>query len=85
MLQEKPSALKRERPEPQNMKFLNFFLFCGSILPSWIRFPRKQTQNWVYKFRRWLNPDPIRIRIQNTGRKAEKEGGTVAIIATLAD
>jgi hypothetical protein len=35
--QEKPSALKREHPVLKNMKILDFFLFCGSFLPSWIR------------------------------------------------
>ncbi len=33
-LQKKPSALKREHPALQYMKFLNFFYFCR---PSWIR------------------------------------------------
>jgi hypothetical protein len=36
-LQQKPSPLKREHPALQNMKFINFFYFCGSFLPSWIR------------------------------------------------
>ncbi len=30
-------SLKREHPALQNIKFLNFFYFCGSYLPSWIR------------------------------------------------
>jgi hypothetical protein len=30
-LQEKPSALKREHPALQNIKFLNFFLFLWVI------------------------------------------------------
>jgi hypothetical protein len=48
MLQEKPSALKREHPEHQNMKiFCTFFYFCGSFLPSWIRIRIRN-----------LNPDP---------------------------
>ncbi len=38
-LQKKPSALKRKHPALQNMKFLNFFYFCGSFLPSWIHDP----------------------------------------------
>ncbi len=38
-LQKKPSALKREHTALQNMKFLNFFYFCGSFLPSWIADP----------------------------------------------
>ncbi len=44
-LQEKPSALKREHPALQNMKFMYFFLFLGVIFalldrihwPDWIR------------------------------------------------
>jgi hypothetical protein len=32
-LQEKPSALKREHPALQNMKFLNFFIFLGHFCP----------------------------------------------------
>jgi hypothetical protein len=35
--QEKPSALKREHPAVQRMKFSTFFYVCGSFLPSWIR------------------------------------------------
>jgi hypothetical protein len=35
--QKKPSALKREHPALQNLKFLNFLYFFGSDLPSWIR------------------------------------------------
>jgi hypothetical protein len=36
-LQEKPSTLKREHPVLKNMKIMDFSLFCGSFLPSWIR------------------------------------------------
>ncbi len=43
--QEKPLALKRELPAFQKLKFINFFLFCGSFLPAWIRI-------------RIANPDP---------------------------
>ncbi len=31
-LHEKPSALKREHPILQNMKFRNFFYFCGGVI-----------------------------------------------------
>jgi hypothetical protein len=31
--QKKPSALKREHLALQNMKFLNFFYFCGNFCP----------------------------------------------------
>jgi hypothetical protein len=36
-LQEKPSALKRKHPVLKNLKILDFFYFCGTFLPSWIR------------------------------------------------
>jgi hypothetical protein len=36
-LQEKPSALKREHPAIQNMKFVSFLKIFGSLLSSWIR------------------------------------------------
>ncbi len=55
-LQEKPSALKRKHPVLQKIKFI-FFNFCGSFAflnPD----PDPGTP---------LNPDPIRIRIHNTG------------------
>ncbi len=42
----KPSALKREHPALQNMKFLNL---CGSFLPSWIRI---HWPDWI-----WIQPD----------------------------
>ncbi len=35
-LQEKPSALKKEHPALQNIKFMTFFYVCGSFTPSWI-------------------------------------------------
>jgi hypothetical protein len=47
----------------QKMKFQNFFFcICGSFLPSWIRIriPNPDPLNW-------LNSDPLRIRIRNTG------------------
>ncbi len=58
----KPSALKRENSALQNMKFLNFFYFCGSFFPSWIRIGIPNTDPDPLT---WLNPDPIRIRIRN--------------------
>ncbi len=62
-LQKKPSALKREHPALQNMKFPKLFVyFCGPFLPSWTRIPNPDTDQ-----RTWLNPDPIRMRIRNTG------------------
>jgi hypothetical protein len=52
-IQKKPSALKREHP----VKFLNFFYFCRSFLPAWIRIwipnPDPDTDPLT-----WLNPDP---------------------------
>jgi hypothetical protein len=38
-IQKKPSTLKREHPALQNIKFLFFFLFFGSFLPSRIHRP----------------------------------------------
>ncbi len=50
-------ALKREHLALQNMKFLNFFYFCRSFLPTWIRIrisnPDPDTDPLT-----WLNPDP---------------------------
>jgi hypothetical protein len=48
-LQEKPSALKREHPVLKNMKILDFFLFFGSLLPSWI---------WIRNLNADPDPDP---------------------------
>ncbi len=45
----------------QHFKTWNFWFFCASFLPSWIRFPNPETDLLT-----WLNPDPIRIRIRNT-------------------
>jgi hypothetical protein len=56
----KPSDLKREYPTLQNMKFLNFFYFCGSFLPSWIRIRIPNPDSLTR-----LNPGPIGIRIRN--------------------
>jgi hypothetical protein len=47
----------------ENMKFLNFFYFCGSLLPSWIRIPNADTDPLTR-----LNPDPIRIRVRNPAK-----------------
>ncbi len=51
-LQKKLSALKREHPALQNIRLLNFFCFCGSVLPSRIRIPNPDTDptdplNWM--------------------------------------
>ncbi len=57
-LQENLQAPKRENPALQNMKFLHFYLFLGSFLPSWIRIqPTKNSMRTT------------RIRIHNTGLK----------------
>jgi hypothetical protein len=51
----KPSALKREHPALQYMKFLNCLLFLWVILPSWMRI-------------RILDADTVPLtRIRNTG------------------
>jgi hypothetical protein len=63
-LQKKFSALNREHPAVQDMKFLKFFYFCGSFLLCWIwiRIPNTDLDPDAMA---WLNPDPIRIRIQS--------------------
>ena len=63
-LQKKPPAHKRGHPTLQNM---NFFYFCGSFLPSWIRIRIQITDPDPDPMVR-LNTDPIRIRIRNTGK-----------------
>jgi hypothetical protein len=49
-------------------KIINFFYYCGSFLPCWIRIhirnPGLDTDPGTP-----LNPDPIRIRIHNTAKK----------------
>ncbi len=56
-------ALKRKHPALLNMKFLNFFCFSGSFLPSWIRI---RIPNQDQDPLTWLKPNPIWIRIWNT-------------------
>jgi hypothetical protein len=56
-LQEKPSALKREYPALQKMKFINFFL-CLLVIFALLD---PDTDSWTP-----LNPDPIRIWIHST-------------------
>ncbi len=56
-IHKKPSALKRKHPALQNIKFLNFFNFCRSFLPSWIRI-RIRIRNPDTDPLTWLNPDP---------------------------
>jgi len=75
-LQKKPSALKREHPALQNVKFLNFFYFWGSFLPCWIRFRIPNTGPDPLPR---LNPDQIWIRIRirnpagnNSGKRNEE-------------
>jgi hypothetical protein len=64
-LQKKPPAHKRGHPTLQNM---NFFYFCGSFWPSWIRIrTRIQITDPDPDPMVRLNTDPIRIRIRNTG------------------
>ena len=69
-LQKNPSALQREQPALLITKFLNFFLFCGTFLSSWIWIPNLdpdlQTQ---------LNPDPIQIR--NTEYKMQSDPSVI--------
>ncbi len=66
MQQEMPSALK-------SMKILDFFYFCGSFLPSWIRIQQLKLM------RIHADPDPkpclfgIRIRIQEGKNEPQKK------------
>ncbi len=60
--EKKKFCIKREHPALQNMKLLNFFYFCGSFLPSWIRIRIPNTDPDSLT---WLNPGPIRIWIRN--------------------
>jgi hypothetical protein len=39
----RPSYRRSLQLSKENMKFLNFFNFCGSILPSWIQIPKTDT------------------------------------------
>jgi hypothetical protein len=59
-LQEKPSALKREHPESNEI----YRFFLCSFLPSWILI---RIANPVTDPGTPLNPDPVRIRIHSTG------------------
>ncbi len=54
---QEPSALKSEQSALQNIKFLNLFCFCGSILPSWIRIWIRIPNQNPHPLT-WLNPDP---------------------------
>ncbi len=38
------SSHEREHPALLNMKFILSFLFCGSILPSWVRIRIQPTE-----------------------------------------
>ncbi len=62
-LQEKPSALIREYPPLQKMKFINCFLYLWVIFalldPDPIAYPDMDPGNP-------LNSDPIRIRVHST-------------------
>ncbi len=70
-LQEKPSSvLKREHPALQNMKFLNFFYFCGSFLLSWIRIRNTASS---------LSTDIKQLNVYNTvAPLSSLQAGTVA-------
>jgi hypothetical protein len=56
--QEKPSALKREHPALQKMKFINRFQFFLAIFALLDPEPDRDSGPWTP-----LNPDPIQIRI----------------------
>jgi hypothetical protein len=42
----------KQHPALQNIKFLNFFYFCGSFSPYWIRILYPDTDPLI-----WLNPE----------------------------
>jgi hypothetical protein len=46
-LEEKPSALKKERPATQNIKFLNFFLFLWVIFAFLDPDPKHCSENAI--------------------------------------
>ncbi len=48
-IQKKPGVLKSKRLALQNMKFIKFFYFCRSFLPSWIQIRIQPTK---------INADP---------------------------
>ncbi len=60
-LQEKPSGLKREHPELQNMKFVNFFL-CLWVISALLK-PDPDTDPGIPVP---LNPDTDPVRIHST-------------------
>jgi hypothetical protein len=55
--QEKTSGFKREHPALQKMKFINCFQFF------WVTIALLDSEPGTP-----LNPDPVRIRIHNTGK-----------------
>ena len=74
-LQKKPSAHKRGHPTLQNM---NFFYFCGSFLPSWIRIririqimdPDPNPMVWLnIEYGSNPNPDPNTLLRRKTWSK----------------
>ncbi len=76
-LQKKPAAHKRGHPKLQN---INFFYFCWSFLPSWIRIRIPNTDPDPLAR---LNTDPIRIRIRNPGHNGPTSKGTQKTSCTL--
>ncbi len=77
-------SLQSTKENIQHFKTWNlliFFYFCGSFLLSWsrIRIPNPDTD-----LQTWLNPDSIRIRIQNSNKMlfpigSETEGSGVSL------
>jgi hypothetical protein len=67
-LQEKPSALKKENPALQKIKFINFFYVCESFLLSWIRIakPDPDTDPGTP-----MNPDPQHLPKQLQHRQLQ--------------
>jgi hypothetical protein len=66
---------QKENIQHLNMKFIYFFYFCGSFLPSWIRIQR-------LKFMRMnADPDP-KPRFSDSGKAWNKGMLTYPVVAT---
>jgi hypothetical protein len=77
-LQEKPSALKREHPALQNMKFCTFFYFCGSFLPSWIRIQIQQLKEMDIRIQIHNVTSRQRITYRNTPAVSEEVNALIS-------
>jgi hypothetical protein len=74
-LQEKPSALKREQPTLQKMKFLNFFYFCGSLLTPGSGSETLSTGQELYREQKQLDSDRRGCKASTPSRIGCKRAG----------